>query len=1225
MPIDGAVGWSQSQGAFDFAYTNLRLALARDARALANGNGVYVNSNGEAHPYLNAIEHTYTSAHWAYYLPRSMETSLGDLKEWLPSLYYGPDERDTFRDQWNNEVGRRIAEWAYQHQLPIEAIDRLVMDALQHGDLITDVNDPRIPPPGRIVGPQGEMTFHPGDPNPTWNGPNVWDPSTWSIPGVDPFLPRDYTGIPDPFGDLGDWIADKFAALADRLSHMFHDGLEHASQFVSDIFGRAFARPDPLVMDLGGDGVHLVSLDSSNVHFDLDSDGFAEAVGWVTAGDGLLALDLNHNGSIDNGSELIGNGLVDGFSILATFDTNNDGVINSSDAVFSDLRVWQDLNQDGISQTAELSSLSSRGVISMAISAVPQDFWVQRDGNSVLFSGGYSSTGGQREVIAVGFASDRINTQFILPEGFEFDPEVFGLPNLRGFGSVPDLWVAMSLDPTLKDMVKQLVADAATFTSIDDLVGATFSFFTAAGQPPAWGYAMEDFDRLLARWAGVDAGDEERIQVENVAESFMNRQAVQAFNNPIFYDAFEKFATEFALKFYVQVPAGAAIAGLFDLAIAIHDAVPADGVTLSSSEIEAIVAAVGSDVQLPSEISESLVHFGLLTYDFASDRLVGDVDGFIDAELAGYEFDADDPWSGYQSWYDSHSMILKMVDPDGSHLQDRHRVYTGNVDLAILRSVHDTLSGTSAAETLVGDDGGFSVRTDLLIGGAGNDLLQGGLGNDTYLFRDGSGSDIVSDTSGSDEIAFQGALTGAIVRFAFADVDHRDLRITFDGRDETVTVMGYFTADGAATIESMTFPDGLVSQREVRDGVYSTLATAGNDTIKTGPFGTTLVGLAGNDHLVGRFGDDTLAGGLGNDLLTGSGGNDTYRFELNGGSDVVRDTDDIWDGWGGDDTIEFGDGIGPWDLAVSEINGGNDLLITVGGANGTITIVGTVNDGDQRIERIVFADGTVWTHSDLMRLALSPTASNDTFLGSYDGERIDGGTGNDVVDARGGNDLLIGGLGDDLLSGSGGNDIYQFGLGDGHDIVRDDVSVWSGRGGFDVVDFTAGISPGDVSVTQVNSNDLVLTITGTGDSITLDETVNDGYQRIEQVRFSDGTTWSFAELLDMALAPTSGNDTFYGSYDAETIEGAGGNDIIDARAGNDILIGGTGNDLLSGSGGDDTYVFAVGDGHDIVRDSVDVWSGRGGFDTIQFASGIAPGDVLVSQADNGRDLVLAIA
>ncbi|NJM32206.1 MAG: hypothetical protein HC848_04205 [Limnobacter sp.] len=62
----------------------------------------------------------------------------------------------------------------------------------------------------------------------------------------------------------------------------------------------------PLILDIDGDGVETVGLDS-NIHFDHNGDGFAETTGWVGADDALLALDLNGDGIINNGTELFGN------------------------------------------------------------------------------------------------------------------------------------------------------------------------------------------------------------------------------------------------------------------------------------------------------------------------------------------------------------------------------------------------------------------------------------------------------------------------------------------------------------------------------------------------------------------------------------------------------------------------------------------------------------------------------------------------------------------------------------------------------------------------------------------------------------------------------------------------------------------------------------------------------------------------------------------------------
>jgi hypothetical protein len=99
-------------------------------------------------------------------------------------------------------------------------------------------------------------------------------------------------------------------------------------------------------------------------------------------------------------------------------------------------------------------TLDSLGIASIGLGATPRSRVVASAGNTVLQTSSFTyQDGTTADVAAISFATDQMNTQFVLPDGFEYDPEVFLLPNLRGYGSLPDLWMAMTLDPELKEMV----------------------------------------------------------------------------------------------------------------------------------------------------------------------------------------------------------------------------------------------------------------------------------------------------------------------------------------------------------------------------------------------------------------------------------------------------------------------------------------------------------------------------------------------------------------------------------------------------------------------------------------------------------------------------------------------------------------------------------------------------------------------------------------------------
>ncbi|HKV12127.1 MAG TPA: hypothetical protein VJ725_28535, partial [Thermoanaerobaculia bacterium] len=135
----------------------------------------------------------------------------------------------------------------------------------------------------------------------------------------------------------------------------------------------------PVLLDLEQDGFHLSGTNPA-VNFDIDADGAVDRIAWTKAGedDAFLCLDRNHNGKIDDGSELFGyatplssgNHAKVGYRALAEFDRldlggNSDGKIDSEDLVFDGLCAWIDEDRDGVSQSHEIHPLDQVGVVAL--------------------------------------------------------------------------------------------------------------------------------------------------------------------------------------------------------------------------------------------------------------------------------------------------------------------------------------------------------------------------------------------------------------------------------------------------------------------------------------------------------------------------------------------------------------------------------------------------------------------------------------------------------------------------------------------------------------------------------------------------------------------------------------------------------------------------------------------------------------------------------------------
>jgi hypothetical protein len=262
--------------------------------------------------------------------------------------------------------------------------------------------------------------------------------------------------------------------------------------FIEDIFeiiATALGFSSPLVLDIDGDGIELTSLASADaVYWDLDLDGFAEASGWVTGGDGLLAIDLNEDGIINDSGELFGDqtGAANGFVALAAYDSNQDGFITAEDVAFNDLRVWIDDSMDGYSQADELHTMSSLLITSISLGYSDVNYAIS--GNNVLQESTFTINGNARDIVDAYFAFSDTNT--VHNQDFIFDIRALFMPTLRGYGEVAALHIAMSLDNEGTGNLLELVTDlnASSFTDL----------FTSTSDTPD---LVLD---IMYRWAGVE-------------------------------------------------------------------------------------------------------------------------------------------------------------------------------------------------------------------------------------------------------------------------------------------------------------------------------------------------------------------------------------------------------------------------------------------------------------------------------------------------------------------------------------------------------------------------------------------------------------------------------------------------------------------------------------------------------------------------------------------------
>lgn len=992
---------------------------------------------------------------------------------------------------------------------------------------------------------------------------------------------------------------------------------------------------DPLTLDLDGDGIEAIA---SNGHkgalFDHDKDGIRTATGWISKDDGLLIYDRNGDGVVNDGSELFGDNTLlkngeraaNGYQALKELDDNGDGKVDAADSAFAKLRVWRDLNQDGISQEGELLTLEEAKVkaLNLAHKNGNRDLG---NGNTLAEEGTYTdSDGNEKQMGDLNLAADHFHSRY--SNSLPLTDEQQQAPNLRGSGRVRDLREAAAESP---DVAAALQAYANAQTKEEQL-------------------ALRD--QLLRAWAGTD----KRFTTEGVLKA-ASKNVVMASKGK---NSVRLTPSQAAALGTIEGPSIWSLLGIEDPEqkkktallekVGILDAFTGTDSThlyygTKAQAQHTIDTIEKTYANLADNLYDGLLLQTRLKPYLNAIRFGMNEDGKLQLDYSGVAalFDEVHAKNPGKAFIDLGELLAK-GNTDGkntdmaplaekfvqyvqeassnSTLEAYSKILGGNALTAIGYSLDKTYSDVLGEKNLV--TMGYSL------GKEGNDTLRG---NDSANYLNGNkGNDTLWGAGGND------ALYGA---------EGNDVLAGGDGND---------------------FLDGGTGDDYLRGDV-------GNDILQGGE---------GDDKLYGGEGKDILDGGSGNDYLDGGNyGSDIYTFREGHGQDVVdeRAYNDA-----SADTLHFKGGIAEKSRFSRE---GLDLVIRAYGNNDRVTLKNYFNGDayryiyfqfdDKILERADIAKQTFdfngtndrdaihgWITDDIIHGMdgndnIYGNDGNDTLNGNEGDDILGGGNGNDHLNGGAGNDYLRGEAGDDTLDGGEGNDklygekgkdILDGGAGNDHLAGGDygsDIYLFRAGHGRDVIVERAGIDE-EADILRFEGAkaekghfsreglDLIIKAYGENDSVSLKDYFNgDNYRRFH-FQFDDKTLetadiaqktldvkgtdsrdlingWITDDIIygldgDDNLSGNVGEDTIYGGNGNDALFGGEGDDVLSGDDGNDILYGGNGNDRLDGGAGND---YLRGDaGHDILR---------GGEGNDNLAGGEYGSDTYIFHSGHGQDVV----
>ena len=992
-------------------------------------------------------------------------------------------------------------------------------------------------------------------------------------------------GVKEGRYDVGDLIGGSATvkdATGQIIGHINDDGRPIATY---DTIGEFAEYLFPVALDLDGDG--LIKRTDTSVYsrmFDSDGDGFVENSGWLEGDDGFLIDDIDGNGALVDESgqttheELVFSARTDAAdtdleAFASLHDTNRDGVVDANDDYFSRLKVWVDnIERNGKVDAGEMKTLSELGITSINVGT---DWRTVENLTQNELNAWDSSNSPSVQIVEGANGAESAKQAVVLKEGntlfgvssFSKNGQNYAVADIALVTSSQGYRVADDGSGQLEFQIEgaggnvesaiRIVEEGQGATNINLATEQVVGAIGADGNDTlnASGYT-DGTSVLLDGGAGVDtltggSGDDwlsGGADADNISggdgDDTIFTDGTDTLSGGAGYDIAITTGTDAQLSLNLgSTGIEAAVGG--DLADTLNGSTASEGVylsgqggndtltgsaqadTLSGGEgADTLRAGAGDDVVI---VDKADLDSGVVVGGDGEDTMIVSDTEAVTINMANYDFEI-------------------VVGGDGG----------------------DTITGTSG--------------NDVIDGGAGGDKLTGGGGHDVLVIDE-------ADKTRGEINAGDGRDAIVIDEVGGMNIDlkayNAEIGIGGVGNDQ-IDASNVTTWTNSYQVERQRWVEINDQGHGYWETYYETVTDsgsgtrlegkAGDDTLTGSAYVDELYGGDGNDALHGGGSNDTLDGGDGNDKLDGGSGDNRYDFQRGDGHDTILAQS------GGIHRLYFEESVSINDIWLQRLddNGnlsssGDDLKILVLGEDQSVTIKdyfstsATVADFDIRaaggLVRLV--EPTIASLVPAMAAVTQPTGGNgspyiiddtvfisvendlnaawisSSFYGDQqlhngddgvqnwnptddkDDETLKSYGGDDIINAKDGEDLILGGSGDDDIDGGSQQDLIFGGTGD------------------DTID---GGSNSDI-IHGDQGND---TISGGSES--------------DRLYGGDG------------------NDTLYGNAGNDALNGGGGDDTLYGGAGDDTYIfqGQFGDDrVIEDATGLDTVIFEDATRNDI--------------------------------------------